>query len=542
MRTQTSSLHRPAPLRALTVALVAALLAGLSAAPGSARNLESVVVQGVRGVEQAVAAVRGHGGSVEQPLELIRGAVAEVPAHRVDDLARDPRVAGVTDDATYRVQGADYADGPPSAYVETVAGDAASTGGLTGDGVGVALLDTGVTLHPDLGDRVVATADLTDEGTYTDSFGHGTFLGGLIAGDGTLSDGRYRGVAPDAHLVSVKVAGADGETTLGQVLYGLQLIDYSKDRYDVDVVVVALAGPARPGLDPLQVALERLWADGLVVVTAAGNEGPGSETVTSPGSDPYVVTAGAVDDRGTADTADDTVPDWSSRGPTVNGFAKPDLVAPGSSLVSLRAPDSTADTEHPDARVGDGYFKGTGTSMSTAVTAGAAALLLEAHPALTPDEVKGRLTGGAAPAPAGAGPDAVGHGRLDVAGALDAPTVSANQDLPRLEGGAVPAPTVRGGTPELAWTPTDDGPDVWVARSWAARSWAGRSWAARSWADVDWSARSWAGRSWAGRSWAGRSWAGRSWAGRSWAGRSWTGRSWTGRSWTGRSWSAVGWG
>src|SRR5204862_683999 len=150
--------------------------------------------------------------------------------------------------------------------------------------------------------------------------------------------------------------------------------------------------PVRYEQDPLSGAVEAAWLSGLTVVVASGNEGEG--TVTSPGRDPYVLTVGASDTRATAALADDIVPDWSGAA-SFKGYAKPEVVAPGTSVVSLRSPGSTIDQQFPEARIGNDYFRGSGTSMSTALTAGVAAVLLERHPEAAPDDVKGAIRDGA---------------------------------------------------------------------------------------------------------------------------------------------------
>jgi serine protease AprX len=271
-----------------------------------------------------------------------------------------------------------------------------TSGPASAAGVAVGGLDTGI----------AASADLSGEWTFSDSYGHGTFMAGLIAGSG--QGGGPAGIAPGVDLVDLKVAGADGATTLDQVLAAMRLADAARERFNLRVLNVSLGAPADdPATAPLTEAVERLWADGITVVAAAGNEGGG---VDAPGLDPYVLTVGAVDAAG-------AVPAWSSRGPDFAGRAEPDLVAPGVGLVGLRAPGSTVDLANRGARVGDGYFRGSGTSMSTAVVAGAAALVAAAHPDWGPDRVKAALTGTASPlaqpAPAGSG-----TGALDLGAAL----------------------------------------------------------------------------------------------------------------------------
>jgi serine protease AprX len=371
----------------------------------SSRPLVELLVQG-----PGAAAVAAVGGRSLAALPIVDGLLAQVPAAEAPRLSHHPGVRAVTDaDRPLRVRQVDPApggvasgsvapggvDGPvqPTSGSASIPlrGASLPEAGVTPAGVAVGVLDTGIAASGDLAGRVVASADLSGEWTFTDSYGHGTFMAGLIAGSG--QGGGPAGVAPGADLVDLKVAGADGATTLGQVLAAMQLADAARERFNLRVLNVSLGAPADdPATAPRTEAVERLWADGITVVAAAGNEGG---AVEAPGLDPYVLT---VDAAG-------AVPGWSSRGPDFAGRAKPDLVAPGVGLVGLRAPGSTVDLANPGARVGDRYFRGSGTSMSTAVVAGAAALVAAAHPDWGPDRVKAALTGTASPlarpAPAG---------------------------------------------------------------------------------------------------------------------------------------------
>lgn len=572
--TAAASLHAvKVRLGAGLMALVA-LMSAASPAAAATEQLISLIVSGRDAVSTAVL-TESVGGRVEQVLPIIDGVVAEVPASRVGELSR---MAQVVPDRAMRLQNESYGAELANTYPREVGADQMWASGNTGEGVTVAVIDTGVADVPDLRGNVIAAANLTEERTFVDTYGHGTFQAGLIAGNGASSDGARRGVAPGADLLSVKVADATGQTSLGQVLTAVQLVDSAADRFNVRVALLALdsGSPLPPEIDPLSRALRALWSHGVVVVVPAGNGGPAEGTIASPGNDPVLLTVGSVNDQGTPSVSDDTVSEFSARGPTFWDDEKPDLAAPGEHLVSLRAPGSTVDAENPNARMGDAYFKGSGTSMAAAVTAGAAALLLAERPELSPDDVKALMMATATPVPAG---DATTTGAgvpslIDAAGATELPELPDAPDM-----GPPTAPFTPPGL-RFGWYPSEDGVHLWspqrvAARSWAARSWAdavwenawgarswaGRSWAGRSWADDEWSdlqdeaaewfARSWAGRSWAARQWAGRSWAARSWTGsgysaddwmaRQWAARSWTARSWTARSWTGEAWEARSW-
>ena len=389
VRVRTAGRGRPALVTGVFL-LVASLVLLVSPLPTpldarstspTSRSFADVLVQG-DGVADAVAAV---GGRSLAALPIVGGQLARVPDDRAQELSSHPGVRAVTDaDRPLKVRAADPEPAPPGPDAEAPASAAAAA--AAGRGVGVGVLDTGIAASGDLAGRVVASADLSGEWSFTDSYGHGTFMAGLIAGSG--QGGGPAGVAPGADLVDLKVAGADGATTLGQVLAALQLADAARERFNLRVLNISLGAPAGdPATAPLTEAVERLWADGITVVAASGNEGGGVE---APGLDPYVVTVGAVDAAG-------AVPAWSSHGPDFAGRAKPDLVAPGVGLVGLRAPGSAIDLANPSARVGDRYFRGSGTSMSTAVVAGAAARVAAAHPGWGPDRIKAALTGTADP-------------------------------------------------------------------------------------------------------------------------------------------------
>lgn len=534
----TMVLERTRTRRLLAVALAAFIALTSAPAVEALGRMVPVIVE-ARDAKTAADLTETYFGEVDQALPIVGAVSAKVPENFIDDIAAR---AIVVADRPMKLTSSSYGEGLVSAYPAEIGAANLWQRDVTGKGVTVAMIDTGVSNVPDLAGSVVAEANFSRERGYADRYGHGTFQAGLIVGNGASSDGRYVGVAPDARLFSVKVANAAGETSLSQVLAGIQLVDTARDRFDIRVALLALSSgsPLPPELDPLTRALRVLWAHNVVVVVPAGNDGPGEETITSPGEDPVLITTGSVDDHATNDVSDDTVSDFSSRGPTRWGDLKPDFAAPGAHLVSLRAPGSTVDAENPSARVEDAYFKGSGTSMAAAVTAGAAALLLQAHPDYTPDHVKAVLQGTATELDAD--PLAVGSGVIDVADAVDVSTE--DLDLPDVP--EVDDENVHGKAKDFLWTHDEDGVWRWVARSWAARSWDARSWDARSWADKDWdkletNARSWAARSWDARSWDARSWDARSWAARSWAARSWAARTWAARSWAARSWSDADW-
>jgi serine protease AprX len=330
-----------------------------------------------------------------------------IPAALEPVLAALPGIT-VTPDATVSVQSAVESTGPHAptdAFVQQTGASQLTATGDTGQGVTVAVLDTGIDPLPDFAGRLIGGVDLTNTNNpYQDDYGHGTFVAGLIAGNGVSSGGQYSGEATGANLVSIKVAGADGATHLGTLISGLQWAVDNQSTYGIDVLNISLGlQPSKSTVNnPLDQAVEAVWNAGITVVAAAGNAGPFNGTILSPGDDPLVITAGALDDMGGTLVSADEMNDFSSAGPTVpDGWVKPDLVTSGRSVVSLAAPGSTIYDNYPSARIGPAGFVGSGTSFSAAITSGAAALVLAANPGLTPDQVKARLLGNASPGPVG---------------------------------------------------------------------------------------------------------------------------------------------
>ena len=343
----------------------------------------------------------------------------------------------VTPDVTVNVQGSSNGSSgraPAAVFAEQSGASELWAQGNTGQGVNVAVLDTGISPLPDFAGRLVDGVDLSGgNNPWDDQYGHGTFVAGLIAGNGASSGGQYTGEAPGAGLVSVKVAGASGQTDLATVIEGVGWTIAHESVDNIRVLNMSLGSvPSQSTvLNPLDHAVEAAWESGIVVTVSAGNDGPDNGTILSPGDDPMVITAGAVDDLGQTNPADDAMTTFSSIGPTdPDGWFKPDLVTSGRSVVSLRDPGSTIDTENPSARVGSANFVGSGTSFSSAITGGAAALLLSDHPYDTPNTVKGTLLGTTAPGPVG-NPFVDGHGILDVAAADASTPMTLNQSPPR---------------------------------------------------------------------------------------------------------------
>ncbi|MBD2861906.1 S8 family peptidase [Paenibacillus oceani] len=290
--------------------------------------------------------------------------------------------------------------------------------GIGGKGIAIAIIDTGAYPHPDLTrpvNRIVAFKDFVGLRTRTyDDNGHGTHVAGDAAGNGFSSRGKYRGAADQAKLVILKAFDKFGDANSSDVIAAVDWVLRHRKKYNIRVVNMSFGSPGvtRCSDDPICRAAERAWRAGLVVVTAGGNSGPDPRTIESPGISPLLLTVGAVNDRRTIRQADDTVALFSSRGPAAGNRIKPDLTAPGVNIISLRAPGSTLDRNNPSARVGNLYFRLSGSSMSTPIVSGGAAQLLQRYPALKPEGVKRLLKAGAFKLRKS--PNAVGSGVLNV--------------------------------------------------------------------------------------------------------------------------------
>src|SRR5437879_5705767 len=335
-------------------------------------------------------------------LSLSDAAAGFANAAGINAISLVPTVARIHHDATVGPRRS--ADPPVVAPPDQLSGtyplvvnaDRVWQQGTTGGGVTVAVLDSGVAADADLvepANRILASVNFADQRLASDPGGHGTHIAGIIAGNGSRSGGEFVGIAPQANVVDVRVLGSTGSGRISSVIRGIEWVLAHRAVYNIRVINLSFGARANLSYraDPMAAAVEIAWRRGLVVVAAAGNGGPARDTVVTPGTDPYAITVGATDDRGTLDRRDDMLA-WFSGWGSADSNAKPDLVAPGRRLVSLRVPGSALDTLFPDrvvvARNGSTYFRLTGTSMATGVVSGAAALLLELRPDFTPDPIK----------------------------------------------------------------------------------------------------------------------------------------------------------
>jgi serine protease AprX len=476
-------------------------------------------------------------------------------------------------DTVIRGEGADRAE-----LANPDSGSAPTGLTLTGAGVGVALIDSGVSPVQGLdgAGKVVNGPDLSFESQapnlrHLDTFGHGTHMAGIIAGQDPVSGTgtRFSGVAPGAHIVSVKVASADGASDVSQVIAGIDWVVAHRNDAGLKIRVLNLSygtqSAQSASLDPLAYAVEKAWEAGIVVVVAAGNDGFAANRLTMPAVDPDIIAVGAADPRGTDTRTDDVVADFSNRG---NAARHADVLATGRSIVSLRSPGSYIDQTYPAARLsltddpGQRFLRGSGTSQAAAVVSGSVALLLQQRPGLQPDQVKKLLMSTADPI-AGGDAYAAGSGQINVArAAVTRSTILTRQvntaatglgSLEAARGGAYVYDSVTG-TPltgerdifgmvwnALAWTKASATQRSWIGGTWNSSTWTGAAWGTTASGSTSWTPATWTGSSWSGVPWTGRSWSGATWSGRSWSSQTWTGRSWSGRSWSAAGWTGEPW-
>jgi serine protease AprX len=452
--------------------------------------------------------------------------------------------------------GASTAKSLTLANVRTVIGaDTGAAASLTGGGVGVALIDTGVAPVPGLpAARVVNGPDLSFESQstslrYLDTYGHGTHMAGIMVGNDTATG--TKGIAPQAKLTSIKVGTSNGAVDVSQIIAAVDWVVAHRNDDPANPIRVLNLSYGTGGMpdywtDPVQFAVEQAWKAGIVVVAAVGNSGG---QMSDPATDQFILNAGSAATNGTLSPADDTISTFTSLTYSGGANRRTDVMAPGEAIVSLRDPGSNIDTTYPGARVGTTLFRGSGTSQATAITSAAVALLLQARPNLTPDQVKNLLMYNGTILTAGNSAGG-GYRELNVNLALAAATPTAVQNY-GWSSGTGKLEAARGGThvsdngTPLSGEKSIFGPfdsATWAAKSAARTSWSGGVWMGHRFAGNGWTGTSWASKTWASATWSGRPWgSSTSWTDPGWSGRYWSGGAWVGGSWVGRYWSSDDW-
>ena len=409
--------------RYISIGLGIILILTLRGIPGSSivsttTQGSSYIVQG-KSVDAVVELVEKYEGTITSRLDIINGVAAILPPPAVAQLLTEPAITAVTPNVIvksvdkgeqYAAEKAKGGDVPATDYPDVVGADVVWSEGVIGRGITVAVVDTGLANHPGTMQdvdgnkrRILGWASFTSDKCRKppcDDNGHGSHIGGIIANTEIGADGEWNGVAPGVNLVGVQVLGKQGDGSYETVIQGIQWVVQNKDKYNIRVMNLSLVSPVQSPYwaDPMNQAVMKAWASGIVVVVAAGNNGPDPMTVGVPGNNPYVITVGAFTDNYTPnDWSDDYIAPFSAAGPTLDGFVKPDVVAPGGHIVSTIMNNSYLIKQHQANKVSAHYFDMAGTSQAAAVVSGVAALVLSNNPGLTPDEVKYRIMNTAFP-------------------------------------------------------------------------------------------------------------------------------------------------
>jgi serine protease AprX len=479
-----------------------------------------VIVQGraARNSDGVAADVRvEHSGKRKLRLrefDSISGVATQLRGDELLRLARKKRILAITPNAPVRLSGFSnkqkwpYVAGAPKLWGYAESSSQSSSLQMPA----IAIVDSGIDANrPDFAGRVreQVTIGVRGPNSAGDGRGHGTFVASIAAGAGP---GRA-GVAPSAPLVSVDVVDDAGLCMTADVIAAADWILANKERLGIRVANFSLhaSNPGSFMFDPLNRAVERLWFGGVVVVAAAGNYGHlGRGVPYAPGNDPFVITVGASDIDGSIGVYDDFEAPWSAYGYTLDGFAKPDLGAPGRHMIGAVPATATLALERPDRVVSPGYMQLSGTSFAAPIVSGAAAVLLAKRPDLTPDQVKGALMLTAKHAP-DAAPLSFGVGEVNLAKASDVsnppnPNLALNRFLvPDPAGSSAPV------FDAASWTSAAQSDASWTSATWTSASWTSASWTSASWTSASWTSASWTSASWTSASWTSASWTSASW-------------------------------
>lgn len=467
----------------------------------------SVIVQTAADAAELEGLIRSLGGVVTRDLHIIRAVGAELPAGAMPELARAPGVRWISLDAPVTTAGKPQKNPPPDdgsttdgsgglvqaynqVFLDTMNVRQVWDMGYQGEGITVAVIDSGIVKEKDFdvkvrggsSSRVLRQLSFNpSSATVNDVYGHGTHVAGIVAGNGKDSRGEVSGVAPLASVISLKISDEQGMAFEADTVEAMQWVLDNKDMYNIRVVNLSIHSPQVQSYhhSPIDAAAEILWFNGIVVVASAGNEGSGAID-SAPANDPFLITVGASDELQTADPTDDIVATYSAFGTTMDGHVKPDVVAPGQDIVSLLSDSSDWGYLYPERLAINGeYFRLSGTSMSAPMVAGAAVLLLDAQPDLTPDQLKYRLmnAGGIIQ---GVDGDPRSYPYLDVLAAVTSTsTESANTGL---------------AASQLLWT--GDEPLSWDSVNWNSVNWNSVNWNSVNWNSVNWNSVNWNSVAW----------------------------------------------
>jgi serine protease AprX len=453
----------------------------------------SVIVQKVGQTNSPETEAEKLGGRVVGSLSIINSFSAEMTAEAAAELSRMASVRWVSLDAEMESSAcAQCVDTKnlANSYITTIRADKIwnDPAYLQGKGIGVAVVDSGINPNGDLYTNMGVNrqvADVRFNSDYnqntSDGYGHGTHISSVVGGDGSESNGKYIGVAPMVNIINVKVSNDDGSAKASDVVQGLQWVLNNKDAYNIRVVNLSFNSTVAESYhtSPLDAAVEVLWFNKIVVVVSAGNKANG--ILYPPANDPFVITVGATDDKGTTSLNDDVVASFSAYGTTPDGIRKPDLVAPGKNIIARLVNTNMGMAKaHPGNVISGTYFKLSGTSASAPMVSGAVAILLQSEPGLNPDQVKYRLTSTANKTWSGYNSTKAGAGYLDVFAAVKTSTSnSANTNI-------LPSQLLTTGSEPITW-----GSIGWNSIGWNSIGWNSIGWNSIGWNSIGWNSDYW---------------------------------------------------
>ena len=552
----------PLALLAAGVLATAGNAAGVPRTATASRSISVIITATPGRSDVAVQAVAAAKGKLTRRLNIVNGVTATIDERTLASIRRTPGIRSVTLNQSVQPLGAAWNPvtdvGGPKNVSEIIGSGVYWSNGITGRGVDVALIDSGVRLSDALpANRVLFGPDLSFESQdpakrNVDTYGHGTHMAGLIAGraPGVSLDNPstgFVGVAPDSRIVSVKVADKDGSTDVSQVIAAIDWVVANRNKNGLNIRVLNLSygtdSTQDVRIDPLSFAVDQAWRRGIVVVAASGNAGYADKrgTMTNPARTGTVIAVGALSQSSSSNLrADDEIASFSSSG---SKYRRPDLVVPGKSIVSLRAPGSTIDTKYGSMGfVNDQLFRGSGTSQAAAIVSGAAALLIQQNPAITPDSLKRTLIDSTIKLKK-VKPEMQGKGSLDLRQARVAKTIWGADGPPKATltgGGSLDA--ARGSARLVHAGRELNGERDIFGHPFSGPLQAQAELTLTAWAGGTWSGSTWSGSTWSGSTWSGATWTGATWSGATWSGATWSGATWSGSTWTGNVWSDAYWG
>jgi serine protease AprX len=507
----------------------------------STDEMVRVIVQKADRSKSAESFVEKLGGSIIHDLYIINAFAAELPVRALRTLSTQEGVQWVSLDApvvsssgvigAYETKetvlsSSEYGN----TFLETIYAHKLHAQGITGQGITVAVIDSGIGKHEDLAERMIVSSEYG----YGDPYGHGTHVAGIASGDD--ADGLYTGVAPGAQIISLGISDETGMGYESDVVAALQWVDDNKDTYNIRVVNLSLNSTVEASYhnSPMSAAVEILWFKGVVIVASVGNKGPaGSHNTakTAPASDPFIIVVGASDEHDTSGRSDDSIAPFSSHGNTVDGHSRPDIIAPGYDIYSALSPDSSWDIEHPNRLAPEGeYIRLSGTSMAAPVVTGTVALLLQDEPNLTPDQVKYRLLN-----PSSGSNWTSLYDDLDGYPYLNAYAVVYGSTTQEANTGLTPHMLLA----KIALIAYWSSENVDESVNWDSVNWDSVNWDSVNWDSVNWDSVNWDSVNWDSVNWDSVNWDSVNWNSVNWNSVNWNSVNWNSVNWNSVNWNSV---